>query len=328
MIGKLNLESSGVFERNYADMDFSILVTGFNDGKRYADFFESIKKQTLLPSELIIADGGSSDNSKEIVEDLIPNYLFKIRFIDAEDRLNIAQGYNVAVKACKTNLMLMMGIGNDYSDNFCESMIKYYYNNDVDIVYTPIVGINVNTFSKAFNIAFVGGKKGKDFGYASNRGALLSKKVFDKIGYFYEGFVYAGEDTEFFIRAERAGLNAGYNLNGIVYWETPNSFKQYLKKNRVNAIADMQCEPNSQILKHITIRAGLIAATVVCSLVSPWIGIGLWAVVVCAIVWKIRSINIIAILLRLHFIFLPTYYYMKNRKYFSEQYKVKLEEEV
>lgn len=309
-------------------MDFTMITTTYNDENNVKRYLDNIEKQNVKPTTLVVVDGGSKDNTVKYIKALSSDYSYKIEVLANLGRLNIAQGYNEAVKHSKTELLLLTGVGNYYSSNFCDSMLGYYTAHEVDIVYTPIVGINANRFSKAFNIAFVGGEKGKDFGYASNRGVLLSRKVFDKIGFFYEKFVYAGEDTEFFIRAEKAGLKSGYNTDCFVYWETPTDFRQYLKKNKVNAIADMQCESNAHILKHIAIRMGLIGATVVGTFVSPWIGVGLWMAVVCAIIWKIKSLNLAAILLRLHFIFLPSYYYAKNNKYFSKQYKVKLEEEI
>jgi glycosyltransferase involved in cell wall biosynthesis len=309
---------------NIKSLEFSILVTGFNDAKNYENFFENIEKQSLHPCELVIADGGSSDNSEALIASVAANYSFDIRYVPTRDRLNIAQGYNVAVKESRTEAMLIMGIGNQYSLGFCESMVRYYLEHNVHIVYSPIVGVEKNQFSKAFNAAFVGGKKGKNFGYASNRGVFLTKKVFEKIGYFYENFVYAGEDTEFFIRAEKAGMRSGYNTNGAVYWETPASFQEYLKKNKVNAIADMQLANNMQIYKHICIRFALIAATIISGLVLPWIPLLLWLVIICLIAYKISSFNLMAIALRIHFIFLPSYYYIRERKYMENMYKFKL----
>lgn len=306
-------------------MNFTVLATSFNDENNIEKYLNNFEKQTVKPTELLIVDGGSKDSTVKKIEQIAAKYSFKINVVGNIGRLNIAEGYNKAVKRSKTDMVLLTGIGNDYSTNFCESLISYYEKNDVDIVYTPIVGIDQNSFSKAFNIAFVGGKKGKDFGFASNRGVLLNKKVFDKIGYFYDKFVYAGEDTEFFIRAQAAGLKAGYDAKSFVYWETPTSFKEYLKKNKVNAIADMQCFNNNKLLKHMLIRGGIAIGTIVGAVISPWITIALWGIIICAIIWKIKSINIKAILLRIHFIFLPTYYYIRNKKYFAEEYKVKLE---
>lgn len=305
-------------------MEFSILVTSFNDEKNFEDFFDNIEKQSIKPEELVIADGGSSDNSKEFVAKILSRYSYSIRFVETNKRLNIAEGYNTAVRECKTDLMIMMGIGNSYESNFCESLLDYYKKNEVDIVYTPIVGVDKTRFARWFNVAFVGGSKGKDFGYASNRGVLLSKSVFDKIGYFYESFVYAGEDSEYFIRAEKCGMKAGYDTDTVLYWETPTTFKEYFKKNKVNAIADMQCLINGAIFKHIAIRV-LLTLTLICLGFIKWyLPLLAIAALMVLISLKIKSCSLGAVILRLHFVFLPSYYYIKNRKYFAEQYKVKI----
>lgn len=305
-------------------MEFSILVTSFNDEKNFKAFFENIESQTVKPYEVVIADGGSSDSSEAVVDALAKQFGYPIRFVSTDKRLNIAEGYNVAIRECKTELMIMMGIGNCYKSNFCESILHCYEKHKVDIVYTPIVGIDKTKFARAFNIAFVGGRKGKDFGYASNRGALLSKSVFKKIGYFYENFVYAGEDTEFFIRAEKCGLKSEYDTNTVLYWETPATFKEYLKKNSVNAIADMQCQTNVALWRHILIRLAIILCFVSSGFVKWYAPLIIVAILLALIICKIKSFNVMAILLRFHFIFLPSYYYIKNKKYFAKNYKVKL----
>ncbi|MCC8042937.1 MAG: hypothetical protein LIO69_05440, partial [Oscillospiraceae bacterium] len=72
------------------------------------------------------------------------------------------------------------------------------------------------------------------------------------------------------------------------------------------------------------IRCVLIVALIVLAVIRWYLPVIALVGLIGLIVLKIKSVNPLAILLRLHFIFLPSYYYIKNRKYFSQEYKVKI----
>lgn len=293
-------------------LNFTVITTSFNDSNNIGKYIEQIEKQTQKPTELIIVDGGSNDDTiNKILEKSSQINDFKIRVISDRGRLNIAQGFNIGIQESKTDLMVIGGIGNEYDNQLFENLLQYQLRMDYDVVYGPIYGINATKFARIFNIAFVCGERGWDFGQASNHGVLIKKEVFEKYGYFLENFIYAGEDNEFFRRINKYNVKVGYNTSAKLFWETPTVWQEYIKKFKVNAIADLQEQPMRKIYINIISR-----------LLMPFFIIGLFllsyqlAIIICVlglffITYKIKSLNVLSIFLRLHFIFLPTYYYIK-----------------
>lgn len=306
------------------DNSLTVIATSFNDEVNVGKFIENLERQTVLPQKLIIADGGSRDKTVEAVvkkADLSP---FPIEVIHDKGRLNIAQGYNVAIRQVKTELILILGIGNAYEDVFIEKLLSYKNSNDTEVVYTPVVGVEVNSFSRAYNAAFVGGDLGKDFGMPSNRGMLIEAAVFDRIGVFWEHFIYAGEDMEFFYRLQQNDVKMGCQKDTRLFWETPKSFSEYLKKTKVNAIADLQCEKRSRIVRNIAIRLAVILTACYCMITGHTLILGvLLALFLILTAVKIKSIYVLALCLRLHFFFLPAYYYVVQCKYWKDEYRCK-----
>jgi glycosyltransferase involved in cell wall biosynthesis len=76
----------------------SIVTTVLNDRKGCADFFEQMKLQTLLPSEIVIVDGGSKDGTWEYIEEkaarsgAIPFQVFQ------DVGCNVARGRDIAIQ--------------------------------------------------------------------------------------------------------------------------------------------------------------------------------------------------------------------------------------
>jgi GT2 family glycosyltransferase len=299
-------------------MDFTVITTTYNDSNNIANYIKQIEKQTIKPTQLIIVDGGSKDNTLgKIISISNNNKDFNIKVISDKGRLNIAQGFNVGIKECKTELMFIGGIGNEYDCSFFEELLKRQITEDFDVVYGPIYGIDSTNFAISFNIAFVRANKGWDCGQASNHGVLIKKKVFDICGYFNENFIYAGEDTEFYRRIKDYNITIAYCETAKLYWETPINWREYRNKVKVNAIADLQEQPYVRIYKILVIDLILILIIVALFILLIkgsiyFLFLSLFIFILVAI--KLKSLNLIAIFLKIHYHISPIYYYLKNIK--------------
>jgi len=303
------------------DNQFSIIITTYNDEKKVNDFFSSVKSQSIQPNYIIVVDGGSKDNTVQEIRKIQSKMIVSTFIIvDEYKRLNISQGFNEGIRHCPTEKIFLMGVGNTYPQNFFEEMLLTMNTTKSDIIQCILKGIDATPFAKAFNTAFLKTKGLKP----ANRGVLINKAVFEKIGGFYENFIYAGEDAEFFIRTKKRSIASSRTENTYVNWDTPINFKEYMKKNQVNAIADIQWLPWSKLFINIISRIAIIIFTIIftiifCKTVYPYL---LLILLVAFIIYKIKSFNLKAILLRLHFMFLPAYLYLKNIKLFKKKYIV------
>lgn len=225
--------------------NISVVCTVFNDQNEIENLLDDINLQEIQPCEIVIADGGSKDNTIKIINDYKKNCQINIKLIYGE-RLNISQGFNKAIKNSENDIIVIMSTGNKYDKNFIKELIKKHKETKADIVFAPIRGNNSTQFSELYNNTFLNGKTGSRI--PSNHGVLVNKSVFKKIGLFYEKFIYAGEDAEFFERARNNKLNAKCAENAKLQWDVPNNIKKFKKQVKAYTIAKMQIE-STDILK-------------------------------------------------------------------------------
>lgn len=308
-------------------VEYTIVATTYNDEKTIHRFLENILGQTYLPLRIIIADGGSSDRTKEIIESVGLKSSIPIDLI-SKGRLNIAQGYNEAIKAVTTEYVGIAGIGNVYDKEYFEKLSEAAGEAEADIYYSPIRGLDSNKFSHRYNRHLLNGDAGSRLQIASNHGALIKKDVFVKLGYFYEKFIYAGEDGEFYTLAKNKGYKSVIVDEAKVYWETPTDMRLFLKQIEVYTNANMQIYSMEQ-WKKLSKRILKLSVAFVLSVV--------YFILLCLphIHWIVKlliSLLIVVVLYlkrdRLNFFYLfntylPIYYTLKNRKYMNEEYSLK-----
>ncbi|MDD3252108.1 MAG: glycosyltransferase [Lachnospiraceae bacterium] len=296
----------------------SIATTTFNDEKTIIPVLEQLLHQTMIPDEIVIADGGSKDRTVEVVENYAKNSAVRIRIISDGKRRNIPKGFNDAIKATCNDWVLVMGTGNSYYDDFIEKMIDTMNQTDALVFYSTIIGSETTKFAHWFNQYFLRGNRVQDLDI-SNHGMLIHKSVFDQVGYFWEGFVYAGEDLEFSRRIRKKREKAVWVEKAVAYWDTPQNWKDYQKKMKVNAIADWQMEDSQIIWKRCIIQLCVLLLYTIVSIWQPCTLLLLIPVMV-ATGYKKKTTSIPAIVLGLYNRYLMIWYYVKNRKYAASEH--------
>lgn len=220
-------------------MKCSVVLTTFNDSEGIDAFLRQMVAQSRLPDEIVIADGGSRDDTVKLIEEFGSRSPVRV-ILDSGKRLNIAQGYNVAIRKAHGDVFLLVGVGNRYATDYVESMCSALENGDSDICYSLIRGSDESEFAREYNRSFLNGESGLDIHMGSNHGALVRRSVFEKVGLFYEQFFYAGEDGEFYNRVKAAGLKSTPVPSAVALWDVPSDEKSFLRQIRVYTIAQLQ----------------------------------------------------------------------------------------
>ena len=219
-------------------MEYTVVATSYNDRDNIENYISDIVNQSFKPSRIIVVDGGSTDGTEIMAERLLGlngiNYL-----VISGRRLTIAQGYNEAIRNSKTEYIGITGIGNRYDKDFFYELSKDLPI-DGDASYPLLRGENRNHFSEVYNITFLNGESGLRSSFPSNHGCLIKKSIFEDLGYFHEGFVHAGEDSEFYELLIGRNYELSISEGAVVRWETPLSFKEFCKQLRSYTIGDMQ----------------------------------------------------------------------------------------
>jgi len=224
--------------------EYSVVTTVFNDEEEVIQLIKNIEEQTYLPKEMIIVDGGSTDCTVSKVQEYALHSLFPLKILGGE-RLNIAQGFNKAIREAATDYIGIVACGNYYCKNFFEKLLTDFSKNEnILITYSAIRCVGNSEFAQIFASISMGGADSKLFKIASNHGNICKREVFEKYGYFYEKFKYAGEDSEFFLRLKKAGVNMYGDNDVLVEWKIPENYDELKKQKNNYVIADMEMMDN------------------------------------------------------------------------------------
>ena len=229
--------------------DYTVATTVYNDEDNIISLIKNIEEQTVLPKEMIIADGGSKDCTVSAVKEYALLCKFPIKVIYGE-RLNIAQGFNKAIREATTDFIGIVACGNHYCTNYFETLLKDF-SKDISILvtYSAIKYVGSTKFGKAYSLLSLKGKESVVCKVATNHGNICKREIFNKYGYFYESFQYAGEDSEFFLRLNKEGAKMYGDSSIWVEWEIPNSYQELGKQIKHYVIADMEMYENITFLK-------------------------------------------------------------------------------
>lgn len=239
------IKKQGNAERCFGmDDKISVVITTYNDEKEIKDLLDDIFNQSHKPDEIVIADGGSKDNTLDIIQDEQSRSSIKIELITGK-RLNISEGLNEAIRNSSYNLIAVMMTGNRYEANFLEILYEALGQEKMDVVYPPVYSENKTKFQITYSKVFMNGDNGTKV--PSNHGVLIKRIVFEKIGLFYEKFIYAGEDTEFFNRARNINLTMVCVPETKVTWSSPKDIKSFFKERHNYVIAGLQIDDKEKI---------------------------------------------------------------------------------
>lgn len=306
-------------------MTYSLVMTTYNDASEIHQTLRNIAQQSVIPGELIIVDGGSSDNTCEIIKRESTDFPCEIVLISGKRR-NISEGLNDAIHRCQYQYVGIAATGNRYESNFYELLLADAIHNDSDFSYGPIIGEGSSAFAKSYNKILLGGESGLKMNIASNHGCICRKKAIEKNGYFYEKFVYAGEDAEFYERALRRKYIFSYVKEARLYWRTPDTWKKYIRQMRNYVIAQMQmkdCLHFIEFYKYGFSMFLLLFLIIVMMAVSWKAGIVALLVGILYSAYKVMRIGMCEYLILLVNNMYPVICTIKEHKYLTEQYKVK-----
>ena len=304
-------------------IDYSVVTTVYNDEKEIEQFVRNICQQTIKPKEIIIADGGSKDNTCNIIKS-IHDPIVKITLL-CNGRLNVSEGFNFAIKNANTEYVGVVGVGNIYENDFFEHLISTTIQNDLDACYAAIRGLDVTPFSIKYNRTILNGETGQRMNIASNHGVLIKKSIFEELGFFYEKFIFAGEDAEFYELVRKRGYKTLLNEDAILRWITPQNWSEYFTQVKNYSIAIMQILPTEVILKQILKAILPFIGFILLLIVAPFIGAMLAIAKILYLFIKAKRLTdehkdfVLWEAKRI----LPVFFYIRYSKYLKSKYKVK-----
>ena len=120
-----------VFLKLDSNMMVTLIATVKNEGEALRPLLDSIIDQTRPPEEIVICDGGSTDNTQAILEEY--RQWLPLRVIVAPGA-NISQGRNRAIEAATGDIIATTDAGVVLSPNWLEDLIAPFAEASVQVV--------------------------------------------------------------------------------------------------------------------------------------------------------------------------------------------------
>lgn len=129
-------------------MKISIVTATFNSGGTVRDTLESVLGQTFCDYEHLIIDGGSSDDTLDIVREYEPRYNGRLRWISERDR-GIYDAMNKGIAMATGDVVGILNSDDFYtSTNVLAQVAEAMQDATVDAVYGDVHYVNDGDLSK------------------------------------------------------------------------------------------------------------------------------------------------------------------------------------
>ena len=199
----------------------SIITPSYNQGQFIEETILSVLNQTYKNIEYIIVDGGSTDNTMEIVD----KYKDRIDIIISEKDKGQSDAINKGFKLASGKLIGWLNSDDIMYPNCVEEIVKLYQQHPDGSIYYPSSINYVDSQGKPFYIRkrFITGKNyllNTDF-VVIQPGSFYEREALRKVNYVDESIYYC-MDLDLWLRLLEAGkiyYYTGLPLSALRKWE-------------------------------------------------------------------------------------------------------------
>jgi glycosyltransferase involved in cell wall biosynthesis len=256
-------------------VEISVIIPVHNEEQSIARLLENLSRQTLRPSEIVIADAGSTDRTAAIIattEQTMPS----IHLI----RAGVAfpgRARNLAAAQANNEWLAFIDAGVNPEPDWLESLARRAQLRDVDVVYGSYEPVVDTLFKQCAVMAYVAPPveiDGRLIRSRSVASVLMKRKVWQAVGGFPEN-LRSAEDLLFMDKVDAADFRVTHASGALVHWQVQGTpwltFKRFVTYARNNMRAGLWRQWQSPILQRY---AFLLAA----ALPAFWFGVK-WLIV-------------------------------------------------
>lgn len=217
---------------------YSLIFTVFNEESNIECFLNSLIRQSRLPDEIVIVDGGSTDKTVPIMQAFLESNFHGDFTIIVDETCSkkycigpIARGRNKAIEISKYDYIIVTDAGCILDVNWFHEMIKGF-EVGADVV-SGNYKANINNqfqsyIADVFCKDITSIKDVKSF-EPSSRSFGLKKSIWLAVGGYPENS-YTAEDTKFVRNIFQITDNVYLAKDAVVYWDVPKDFKELRTK--------------------------------------------------------------------------------------------------
>ncbi|HBL10849.1 MAG TPA: hypothetical protein DD379_05485 [Cyanobacteria bacterium UBA11162] len=220
-------------------ISLSLVSTVLDDRQGAENLLADLLKQTRLPDEFVVVDGGSNDGTYDYLCDQKKTLPFTLRIIQ-EKGANVSRGRNLAIENAVHEVILTTDFGCRLDGDWVKELAApFEQDSTVEIVTGSwqIPEKDVQTPAQWAEWALAGGKlglKATPTCLASTRSLAFKKQVWLDFGKYPEDLTLTGDDAIFSLWMVSAKRKIIAAPQAMCYWHRFPKLKSYLKEARRN----------------------------------------------------------------------------------------------
>jgi glycosyltransferase involved in cell wall biosynthesis len=260
-------------------MKTAIITTVFNEGTNVTRFLRSILCQRKLPDDLVIVDGGSTDDTFEQIEAFAPDFAARgVRYFAWRERCNIAEGRNRAIAATDATIICVTDAGVTLDNGWFEAVSRPLLRDpSVDYVGGNFVIAGENGVQRALRVV---GFKNKRSNNPSSRSFAFRRSCWE--AYPYPEHLVVHEDTKLCNEWRTLGFRFVHAPTACVEWLAEDTLPRLYRK--FARYAEWTIRSGDRIDPLRKLQVATYSAAVV---LLPWMPLGAAAIVAVAVALRL-----------------------------------------
>jgi len=236
----------------------SLIFTVLNEGEDVRKLMDSLLQQHTLPDEVVVVDGGSTDQTIAVLEEYTDRLPLRIII---EQGANISRGRNVAIEHATHELIAVTDAGVHLEPDWLERLLAPFHLHTFDGSDAPdfVSGFFLpdakGLFEHALAMTTLPAREemGKGRFMPSSRSVAFTRTIWRRVGGYPEWMTWS-EDVLFDLALMNIGTKIVYQPAAIVWFRPRASLSAFMRQYRNYAYGDGQglLWPKRHAIRYIT----------------------------------------------------------------------------
>ena len=202
----------------------TLIATTYNAEEGLEAWCESIMAQTVMPDEVIVVDGGSTDNTLKILRRYRFRVIYRPDLNIKYHKSPVAAGRNAAISEAENGIICVTDAGCVLSAKWVEKITEQFKNQEIEVVGGSYRGMVSNPFSSRVSLFL--SRNSLPITEVSSRSIAFRKRLWALVGGYPEVSL-TGEDTLF--NQAIKGARFGFAQEAVVFWKCPTTWKAFAR---------------------------------------------------------------------------------------------------
>jgi glycosyltransferase involved in cell wall biosynthesis len=206
--------------------NISVVVTVFNEAKTIESLVTALETQTIQPKEVVVVDGGSSDETWEILQRLIKSSSLKLHVFQKPGNRSV--GRNYAIEKANSELIAITDAGCVPHADWLERLGDVYFETSAPVIAGYYSAQPQTPFEEAVvpYVLVMPDKVNPDTFLPATRSMMIEKKVWKELKGFNEK-LSDNEDYDFAHRLKKTGYQIAFAAKARVKWIPRSSLRSF-----------------------------------------------------------------------------------------------------